>query len=331
MAFIKYNSIENAYQQKVVDAICTYGYSNLDWVVLEKAHGANLSFVIDQHTVQCAKRTALLGQKEFTTFYNAGEVFKRYSLAARKLWELVSNNADCIIIYGELIGGHYPGKDIPTKETKMVQRGVYYCPQNDFYAYDIRVVKDATSTYLDYDTCTALFTQVGFTYAKPLQRGKLDKLLEWSNIHKADQSTIPQYFGLPAVADNIREGHVLKPVFNEFMPNGNRVILKDKNEKYSERTRKPRQQTVAKNPAELQEAINDVLNYVTDTRLDNVLSKVGPDVTQRDIGKLMGLLTQDVLQDWEKDWERPPLPKELQKKLHKTVNSEACKLIRKRL
>lgn len=39
-------------------------------------------------------------------------------------------------IYGEIFGGSYPSKDVPAvKNASVVQRGIWYCPHNDFYAF----------------------------------------------------------------------------------------------------------------------------------------------------------------------------------------------------
>lgn len=56
-----------------------------------------------------------------------------------------------LYIYGELMGGVYPHKDLPRTDsaTPPVQRGVYYCPHYDFYGFDIRT--DTTKGYMDYD------------------------------------------------------------------------------------------------------------------------------------------------------------------------------------
>ena len=43
--FKKYNSIENTYREKEVEQIYLHGYDKETYVVQEKVHGANFSFI----------------------------------------------------------------------------------------------------------------------------------------------------------------------------------------------------------------------------------------------------------------------------------------------
>ncbi len=330
--FVKYSSIENTYQQKVLDAIVKCGYDAGEWVVTEKAHGANACFIVDEHTISYGKRTATLSEDEARTFYNSLEVFQRYLSSARKLWELLEHNGT-IIIYGELIGGSYPNIKPPTASTTVIQKGVHYCPQNEFYAFDIRLLHtyNQLPAYVDYDTCVKLFERVGLPYAKPLFRGTFSQAVEWSQQNNDAPTTIPELFGYLNSGYNIREGHVLKPVMSECFANGHRVILKDKNERFSERTKNPRHPRIQEITEDLQTVIDSALEYITNTRLDNVLSKEGGEVSHKNIGKLMGLLTQDALKDWKKEWEGDSLKKPDQKQLGKVLNDESRKFVLARL
>ena len=323
-AFKKYSSIENSYRQKVLDSI-RKGYDSGDWVVTEKAHGANACFIVDNGIVEYGKRTSTLTTDEARKFYNSLDVFQKYAAAAQKVWELLGGKAP-IIIYGELLGGCYPDTEKPTRNTTVVQKGVFYCPHNDFYAFDILVGNE----YLDYDTCIRLFEETGFVHAKPLFRGSFAETLEWSTQHNDDPTTIPALFGCMDVKDNIREGNVLKPVISKCFPNGSRVILKDKNSRFAEVSRTPRPPTVHVTE-DLQPLVDSAIVYITDTRLDNVLSKEGGEVTHTTVGKLMGLLTQDAIKDWEKDWTGEPVQKELRKPLNKVLMESARRLVLARL
>jgi len=53
---------------------------------------------------------------------------------------------------------------------KTVQKGVYYLPNNEFYAFDILL---NGHVYLDVDVCNRLFHEFGFVYAESLFRGNL--------------------------------------------------------------------------------------------------------------------------------------------------------------
>ncbi|MDN5422778.1 MAG: hypothetical protein L0G39_16725, partial [Chryseobacterium sp.] len=47
MIFKTYNSIENAYQARVIDQIRLQGFGDEVFIVQEKVHGANFSFFTD--------------------------------------------------------------------------------------------------------------------------------------------------------------------------------------------------------------------------------------------------------------------------------------------
>jgi hypothetical protein len=65
-----------------------------------------------------------------------------------------------------------------------VQDGVYYCPHNDFFAFDIH----NGYTYLDYDDFVEIMQKSGFMYAEALRRGTLEEALRYPNTF---QTTIP--------------------------------------------------------------------------------------------------------------------------------------------
>ena len=62
MDFKKYNSIENSYQIEFLNEIKEQGFYDLEYVVQEKVHGANLSFITNGKDIISAKRTELKSQ-----------------------------------------------------------------------------------------------------------------------------------------------------------------------------------------------------------------------------------------------------------------------------
>ena len=62
MDFKKYNSIENSYQIEFLNEIKEQGFNDLEYVVQEKVHGANLSFITNGKDIISAKRTELKSQ-----------------------------------------------------------------------------------------------------------------------------------------------------------------------------------------------------------------------------------------------------------------------------
>jgi hypothetical protein len=86
---------------------------------------------------------------------------------------------------------------------------------------------------LNTNTVNKLFEEVGYIYAKTLFRGYLKECLKYPNKF---QSQIPNWFGLTQFDDNICEGVVIRPVELCFFGNNARVMIKNKNEKWEEKS-----------------------------------------------------------------------------------------------
>jgi hypothetical protein len=71
-------------------------------------------------------------------------------------------------------GGIYPHEDVKDTGYQPVQKGVYYCPWIDFYAFDI-LVHGATQNepyWMNYNHAMKCFEAAKMFYAKPLREGK---------------------------------------------------------------------------------------------------------------------------------------------------------------
>ena len=97
------------------------------------------------------------------------------------------------------------------------------------------------------------------------------------------------------------EGYVLKPCYPSWLHNGNRVAIKCKNSKFSE---KKKSDKPIKAKVELSEADNKLVGilacYVTLNRVNNVISKIG-EIGPKDFGKVMGLTVQDILEETSRE------------------------------
>ncbi len=299
MEFKKYNSIENAYQKEILEQLIFHGFEKEIYVVQEKVHGANFAFYTDGQEIKMAKRTDFLLDDE--TFYNAQKVKAVYADKVLKLFEIVKTNypdIEHITIIGELFGGAFKHPDVARDPDALrVQKGVQYAPHNDFYAFDIKL---NGRVYLSVDEANDLFEASGFFYAKSHFEGSLKEALDYPN---AFNSNIPKWLGLPDLEENVCEGTIIKPKTVKFFGNGSRVILKNKNDKWSEveKRDKPRiqhKETSLSEPGQL--FYNTLMRYVTANRLNNVLSKEGG-FSPKIMGKVIGLMAQDTLADFLKD------------------------------
>ncbi len=328
--FKKYRSIENTYRKEYLDKITDHGFADNLYIVQEKAHGANLSYYsTDGINFYSAKRTADLDKLE--SFYNHDLVLENILDKLRNIWKRIKAdipNVNQITIYGELIGGDYPHPKVkPNKKAVPVQKGVFYSPDNHFYAFDILI---NTDTFLDVDIANTYFDEEGLLHAKILFKGNLEACLKHSNQFN---SLIPNDLHLPLLEPNIIEGVIIKPMKNLYFKNGTRIILKNKNERWSEN--KTFHTSITKNdpPSEqvikLQEAIS---SYVTENRLNNVISKIG-EINKSDFGRLIGMLTKDIVEDFNKDY--GSLLQNLEKKevkvITKSISKLTCKLVENKL
>lgn len=331
MKFKKYNSIENSYQLDFLTEIKEQGFYDQEFIVQEKVHGANICFITDGKEIQSAKRTELIFNKE--DFYNSKSVQNKYESKIIELFNLLNKKFDSVnqvSIFGELFGGAYPHTDVAKVEkSTLVQKGIYYSPDNDFYAFDILINSDQ---YLDTDSVCSLFETVGFLHAKTLFRGSLDDCLQYPNDF---QSQISKLLGLPDLKKNTCEGVVIRPVKPCFFRNGARVLVKNKNEKWNENNNYIDKE-ILKSILSKEDSLSDdaqmlceeITKYITENRLNNVVSKIGT-ITQKDFGKLLGLYSKDVLEEFQKTHknEYNRLEKFETKFINKFLNTQAGELV----
>ena len=76
LEFKKYSSIENSFSREFMEHVVAEMPQDLEYVVQEKVHGANTSFLCDGEDVRFAKRTSMLEDGE--QFYDYPELLGRY-------------------------------------------------------------------------------------------------------------------------------------------------------------------------------------------------------------------------------------------------------------
>lgn len=335
--FVKYSSLTNHYEGKFINGVIMNGLTGGVWVAREKIHGANFSLITsDGIKVIPAKRSGEILPTE--QFYGCEPVVAKYSEPVRKLWEMlfaarqISGNYDeelVIQVYGEFAG-------------RGVQKDVDY-GEKDFYVFDIRV----DGRFLPDNVVANYAVAVGLKMAPLLAYGTFDEIRALpitfdSVVNLANSGAIPaQSFVEPEFknfmtlkdgeGENIAEGFVMKPVLPAFMPNGERVAIKCKTTKFTEKKNKQANRFNA--PSELSETdkakLDEFTCYLTENRVKNVLSKIdSANLTAKDFGRVMGLTVQDALEEIERNYgpfleqfENPTLAK-------KTFTNEASNLVR---
>jgi len=332
MIFKTYNSIENAYQTRIIDQIRLQGFWEEVFIVQEKVHGANFSFFTDGKEIKIAKRTAFIEKDE--KFFNAHQILERYRKNVIEVFEKVKTiypDIETVVIYGELFGGGYKHKEVDSvKDAIKVQKGVEYSPYNEFYAFDIKL---NGTTYLDTDWVNQIFDETGFFYAKILFQGTLEEALKFPNDF---DSKIPTWLGLPEIENNICEGTIIKTLKTRYFGNGSRIILKNKNEKWTEKSKMVRKdrpiQKEVRFSENAQNIWNEISKYATANRLNNVISKIG-EFEPKMIGKVIGFFSKDILEDFEKDFPKvfTTIEKEEQKRINKKLNSLVIDVVKEEL
>jgi len=328
--FKKYASLENTYRSEFLERIKNHGLWNETYVVQEKVHGANLSFwTVDGDCFVGAKRSGDIEPNE--NFYNHHIVLESIKPILKRIW--LDIKADFIdvnqmTIFGEILGGDYPHAQVEVnKKAQKVQKGIYYGPNNYFYGFDILL---NTDTYLDVEKANSYFEKHKLLHAKTLFKGTLEDCLKYPN---DIDTTIPKALNLPQLTPNVAEGVVIRPINNKILNNGVRVILKNKNDKWSENKAYHNSIILQDKPSDkvikLQEAL---LTYVTENRLNNVLSKIG-ETSKNDFGRILGLFNKDVIEDFLKDYHHitDKMEKKEVKLVTKSFSKTAVKLVKCKL
>lgn len=333
LKFKKYSSIENAITREFMERVRAEMPADLEWVVQEKVHGSNTSFLCDGLDVKFAKRTSVLADDE--KFYDFQSLVETYKSRVISLFNRVKKTypgVENISVFGEMFGGRYAHPNVPAeKGTTLIQKGVNYTPGHEFYGFDIYIFEGEESRFLPVDEVNAIFESEGFFYAKTLFRGSLEECLKYPN---AFQSKISQWLRLPDIDDNICEGVVIRPVEPQYLRNGSRVLIKNKNARFAEKKSVKVRNKLFSEPVPYSDALKslipDIEAYVTEARLNNVVSHIGEVSFPKDFGKVMGMFAKDILDDFLKEHggEYSALDKCEQKSLNRELNKLATDFVK---
>lgn len=270
---IKYPSIENTYQTKVMSHWLEE-FPNLKeerFIVTEKLHGANFQILFspeDPMRYFSRNRELFSGDKfyGYQNIINADLIsfFQQYS----------TGNKEEVAIFGELIG---PG----------IMKGVNYGPEKSFRIFDI---------YLDGEVIPfgeyvnkGLLTMVS-KYMVPV----ISHDASYEDAFNIDVETILS--SIVTISGNIAEGVVIKPRNKVYKSRrGSTFIWKKKNSKFKEKAEQKKEY--------VQDPLNaEFLKYINENRVLSVFSKHGEIETPQDIGKYVKLVTEDAFGDFIKDF-----------------------------
>jgi Rnl2 family RNA ligase len=178
--------------------------------------------------------------------------------------------------------------------------------------------------YFNVDTLAEICNKAELPCQIEKFRGTFDECLNFDNVFVDDTGHI--LFGLPIIEDNIAEGVVIKPVNPIWFPNGERVILKNKTERFKEKTKKEKKESIPEIPLKEIEikVLNILQEYNTESRVYSVLSKE-TQVSDKIFGKILGLFIVDCINDAIKD--NPEIEKYLKEKDTEIFDAKRVKKI----
>jgi len=311
--FKKYDKITNSYDGKHVRAVkMAMLEQNIEdvWIVTEKIHGANFACYVKPnedymddtpYSIQYASRNNLLSESESDAFYNFQSIKADVSEKVKELYKNIYDgdtaDVDEIIVYGELFGGSYDHPDVERVNQSRVQKGVMYCPDLHFKAFDIFIrYNDGDEMYMNPAFFNKICFDVGVDYIPAKLIGTLDECLSYQNDFN---SLIYVDYDLPDVGENTCEGVVIKPIYPFYDNRGNRAIFKNKNDKFKEVAGERKNKVTQ--PIELSDKDKEhfelVERYTTMNRLNNLESKIGELEEAKQIGEFMKGMCVDVNED----------------------------------
>lgn len=309
--FHSYPDIENAYRTAFVERQFLNGLGDIQWCVLEKIHGANsqLKYDGEQDGFRYGKRTCFIADGD--NFYHLPELmeplYTKLEKAYKMLKDTVLPTIKNITIYGEVFGGSYPVQGVEVdRAAKQVQREVKYHPSNKWKAFDIAVEYDENGEHVRkflggkqfFDICNLFNIET-----VPLLK-VADNLKEALEFPNDLPSVVYKEYGLPEIEGNIMEGVVLRPWLGDYFFGFERSIIKNKNEKFKEKHRTPKEYKEATPLSEMtRKCIEEVSCLINEQRLHSVMSKIGDNLTARDIGRVMKEFNADVIKEYMKDEE----------------------------
>ena len=310
MQFKKYSSLENHYNQKTVDHVIMMGLTKPDvvWTAREKIHGANYAYYFDGTDFRFAKRSSFVDK--FSNFFAHHEIADVHEeLITAMYHEMVSVGlielGNELIVYGEIAGTMSTGR--------KVQQEVDYGSLN-FYAFDIKI----NGVYMNDLDVELWCNEYQINTAPLLAIGDFNTLFKISNdfdsvvgqtptkvIIDGENISYDITYTLVYEGKNVAEGFVLKPNVTHYFGNGNRVAIKSKNEKFSEKKKLGKVQKMKNKDIALGETDTKVLErfqeYMTEARLRNVISKFG-EVKQCHFSNLLNLMVQDMDEEYESEY-----------------------------
>jgi Rnl2 family RNA ligase len=287
MSFKKYFRIENGYRSSYIERALNNDPSieTVNYVLQEKIHGANISFLFDVETGFSVYSRNNKLDPQSNEFYGLADVLgtPEISTLIKTIQDFSNNNTVTIRLYGELFGSN-------------IQKGVWYGDRAQILFYDVEFdgelqpVHALVSLMMSFDQVKDWFVPhvtvtESFTDAMEFDVSQLKSMLT------------PDGYDKP----NIMEGVVIKPYFEKKVDQFDKAFyIKNKNEAFLEKAKEKKPREVRDDNVEILRS--QFISYLTDMRLQGIFSKYGmiKDITQ--MGEYIRYIHFDALEDFMGDF-----------------------------
>lgn len=251
------------------------------WIVTEKIHGSNFAihWVPEGGKFRYYSRNLEIGGDADFRGFKA----KKFPFMD-KIRESVTEE---VIIWGEIYGCFFPGKKC---EGGAIQRGIAYSPDLEFIGFDVLGVDG----FLPFGEASKFCEGLGIDFVDPIFWGSLQEIKEWIPSSVNDFRTTRQKPGMDPTSpffNPIAEGVVIRHCTSH-------QLIKWRSSNFRETTKSMKGQKL---PTEPEEIVDDISDYLTEARLNNVRSKSINEFSLLHFKEYLDAMTEDVKAEMEDD------------------------------
>jgi len=203
----------------------------------------------------------------FTALFDKDKLKSRFD-------EVIIGN-ETVVVYGESYGGKQQGMS------------AVYSKESKFVAFEVKI----GNTWLNVPKAEQIVLGLGLEFVHynriPTNMTAID----------AERDALSVQAKRNGMGEHPREGIVLRPIEEVTKNNGNRIIAKHKTDAFSE-IKTPRDISPEKLQA-IEEAKAIADEWVTPMRLEHILSGNGLELCMENIGKVIPLMTEDIIREAE--------------------------------
>lgn len=270
--FVKYDHIENSYNNQFIDYFKETLKFN-KFVIMEKLDGANFQIkIFPDFTIKYGSRNIYLTED----FYNYKEVVDKIDLSLLK--KEANYNDNVIILYGELYG-------------KGIQNRIDYGKDKHIKFFDVKI----NNKFLAYDEFKMFCENFNLSIVPVIKENIFFD--EAINFEVDNMITLINPF-----KNNYAEGVVIRIYDNEIFKGHSRFILKKKAKNFIEKSIKKKiirqKKEINLNLLKYKE---EVSRYINKNRILSLFSKIGKIESNNDLGIYIKEINKDVKIDFMKD------------------------------